>query len=134
MKGLIRSLFLSGLILYVALLIYPGMSYDGSFKTLLIASTALMLLNKIVKPMIKLLLLPINLITLGLFRWVAHVLTLFILVRIVTGFSISGFYFAGWEWNGFIVPAGQISLFASFVLASMTLSLIEAFLKWVLER
>ena len=133
MKGLLRSWFISALVLYVALAFYPGMSYDGTWQTLGVASGVLMLLNKFVKPMIKLLLLPINLITLGLFRWVAHVLTLFLLVRIVTGFEMSGFFFTGWEYNGFIVPAMQITLFMSFILGSIVISLIESAVKWVLS-
>lgn len=133
MKGLFRSWFISALVLYVALAVYPGMRYDGSWQTLAVASGVLMLLNRFVKPMIKLLLLPINLITLGLFRWVSHVFTLFLLAKIVSGFIVTGFFFTGIEYNGFIIPAMQITLLMSFILASVVISMIEAGVKWILS-
>ena len=133
MKGLIRGFFLSGLVLYLSVLIYPGMVYDGKVETLVIAAIALMLLNRIVKPLIKLFLLPINLITLGLFRWVAHVLTLFLLTRIVSGFGVVGFIFSGWESNGFVVPMFEVSTLMSYVLGSITIGLIASSIAWVLD-
>lgn len=133
MKGLIRGFFLSGLVLYLSVLIYPGMIYDGRLETLIIAAIALMLLNRIVKPLIKLFLLPINLITLGLFRWVAHVLTLFLLTRIVSGFGVVGFVFTGWESNGFVIPVFEVSTLMSYVLGSITIGVIASSISWILE-
>lgn len=124
---------MSALVLYFSLMVYPGMNYDGSIQTLLLAAVTLMLLNRIVKPLIKLFLLPINLITLGLFRWVANVATLFLLTRIVGGFQIVGFYFAGFESSGFVVPAIQISLLSSYILGSIVIGLFSTLFVWVLS-
>jgi len=134
MKFLLRGLFLSGLVLYVSLMVYPGMRYDGTLQTLVLAALALMLLNRIVKPLIKLFLLPINLITLGLFGWVAHVLTLFLLTQIVGGFQVIAFSFSGWESGGFVVPAMQINLLMSYVLGSVVISLVASIVAWVLSE
>ena len=133
MKSLMRGFFLSGLVLYLSVLVYPGLVYDGQLETLAIAAIALMLLNRIVKPLIKLFLLPINLITLGLFRWVAHVLTLFLLTRIVSGFAVVGFVFPGWESNGFVIPVFEVSLLMSYVLGSITIGLIASSISWLLD-
>lgn len=134
MKTILRALFINATILFLASRIYPGLLYDGQFKTLLLAAIALTVLNRFIKPVIKLLLLPINLITLGLFGWVAQVLTLFILTRLVSGFAVVGFYFVGWTSNGFVVPAMNISPFISYVLASITLSLLTQILGWLLRH
>lgn len=124
---------MNGLVLYAALLIYPGMVYDGSLQTLTIAAVTMMVLNRVVKPLIKLFLLPINLITLGLFRWVAHVATLFLLTRIVGGFKVVGFTFYGWEAGGFVAPQLEVSLLMSYVLGSCVIGALASFLRWILD-
>lgn len=134
MKSILRALFLNATVLFLASRIYPGLVYDGSFRTLLLAAIALTILNRFIKPVLKLLLLPINLITLGLFGWVAQVLTLFILTRLVPGFRVIPFFFPGWESNGFVVPSMHINLFISFILASITLSILSQALGWLLRH
>lgn len=134
MKTILRAVFVNLIVLYLAVLIYPGLVYDGTFKTLLLATIALTLLNRIVKPLIKLLLLPINLLTLGIFGWVAHVATLFILTRIVSGFSVIGFFFAGFNYNGFVAPPFNVSILASYILASVVISLVSGVVAWLLRR
>ncbi len=134
MKTILRAIFLNMVILYISIQIYGGLSYDGTLKTLFLATIALTLLNRIVKPIIKLLLLPINLITLGIFSWVAHVATLFILTRLVPGFLVTSYYFPGFEVDGFIAPPMQISLLASYVIASLTISLTASVIGWMLRK
>lgn len=134
MKTLLRAIFVNTLVLYLAILVFPGLLFDGTLKTLVISAVVLTLLNKIVKPLIKLFLLPINLLTLGVFGWVAHVATLFILTRVVSGIMIKGFYFPGWSANGFAVPALGISLLMAYVLASLTISLIANIISWLLRK
>ena len=134
MKTILRSVFLNMIVLYLAIRIFPGLKYDGTLRTLFLATLALTLLNKTAKPLIKLLLLPINLITLGVFGWVANVATLFILTRLVVGFAIIGFYFEGIDYQGFVVPAMQISLLMSFFLASITISFVASLVSWLLRK
>lgn len=134
MKTILRILFLNLIVMYLAFVIYPGLSYDGTLKTLLLAAAALTLLSRIVQPLIKLLLLPINLLTLGFFGWVTHVATLFLLTRAVKGVVVSAFYFQGFGYNGFTAPPMQISLLASYVLGSLTISLINSMISWLLRK
>lgn len=134
MKTLLRSIFLNSLYLYLSILWFPGLAFDGTVKTLVLAAVALTILNKIVKPLIKLLLLPINLITLGIFGWVANVATLFILTRLVAGFVVRGFYFPGMNLSGFVAPAFNVSTLAAYVLASMVISLTSSLVAWLLRK
>jgi putative membrane protein len=133
MKALLRSLFINVLVLYLAVLIFPGIIYNGQLETLLLASVTLTLLNNFVKPIIKLLLLPINLITLNLFAWVANVLMLFLVTSIVKGYQVVGFHFSGFIWQGFIIPAMDISQLFSFILASVLISIVVALIRWLLK-
>lgn len=121
-------------VLYLAVSIYPGLGFDGTIRTLLLATVALTLLNRIVKPLIKLLLLPINLLTLGIFGWVAHVATLFILTRVVDGFYVRGYSFPGLNLDGFVAPPMEFSAFASLIIGSMTISVIANIVSWLLRK
>ncbi len=134
MKTVLRSIFINSLVLYLAILVFPGLVFDGTLRTLVVAAVALTLLNKIVKPLIKLLLLPINLLTLGFFGWVAQVATLFILTRLVSGFQIRAFYFPGLNLSGFVAPAFNVSVLAAYVLASITIGLLSSGVRWLLRK
>ena len=134
MKTILRAIFLNMVVLYVATRVFGGLSYDGTFRTLILATIALTLLNRIVKPLIKLLLLPINLITLGFFGWVSHVATLFILTRLVEGFVVKSFYFEGFTYDGFVAPAMQISTLMSYIIASIVISVVASVVGWLLKK
>ena len=58
---------------------------------LLEAAVVLALVNLIVRPLVALLTLPINLLTLGLFGWVVSALMLWLTSAIVPGFHVAGF-------------------------------------------
>lgn len=134
MKTILRSIFINSLVLYLAILMFDGLVFDGTLKTLVIAAVTLTLLNKIVKPIIKLFLLPINVLTLGFFGWVANVVTLFILTRAVRGIGITGFYFPGFDISGFVAPSFNVSVLASFVLTSLIISLTHTLIVWLLRK
>ncbi|MDO8557629.1 MAG: phage holin family protein [bacterium] len=69
----------------LASLIIPGFVFTGSFKTLLFAGILLALANSIVRPILKLLSLPLIIITFGLFIVVINMVVL----KIVDYFFIS---------------------------------------------
>lgn len=133
MKSILRSLFVNALVLYLAARIFPGIAYNGQFKTLILAALALTLLNLIIRPVIKLLLLPINLITLNLFGWIVNVIMLFLVTVVVKGYQVVPFHFLGYSNAGFIIPAMDISLLVSYILASIVISALVSLLIWLLK-
>lgn len=134
MKIFLRHILINLLVLYFTDLFYPGFSLPHDFKTLLSASVIWLLLNKIVKPVIKLLLLPINLITLNLFSWVISLLTLFLLQTLVGGISITSYAFLGTNFNGFVIPPLFIGVFLSYVLTSTFLNTLHSFVFWLIRK
>ncbi len=62
----------------------------NDYKTAIIATIVLGLLNTFVKPVVKLFALPITILTLGLFLIVINTLMVFITARFVDGFAIDG--------------------------------------------
>lgn len=111
-----------------------GASFVGGYQTLVLATIALTLVNLLVKPLIKLLLLPINLITLGAFRWLVNVIALYLVTLLVPQFKISAFVFPGFFYQGFSVPSIHLGTFWVYVLASLFLSLTTSFLFWLTKK
>ena len=86
---------LSALGLMLVAYLIPGISV-GSFYTALIAALVLGLINAIIRPFVKLLSLPITLLTLGLFSLVINALMFWLVSKIVKDFMVAGFWAAFW--------------------------------------
>jgi uncharacterized membrane protein YvlD (DUF360 family) len=134
MKIFLRHVLINLLVLYLTDLFYPGFSILHDFKTLLSAAVIWLLLNKIVKPVIKLLLLPINLITLNLFSWAISLLTLFLLKLLVGGINIESYSFPGANFEGFVIPAMFIGVFLSYLITSTLLNTFHSFIFWLIRK
>lgn len=71
--------------------VLPGIGVS-SFYAALIAALVLGLANAIVRPIVSLLTLPINLITLGLFGLLVNALMFWLVSTVVKGFTVAGFW------------------------------------------
>lgn len=65
--------------------------YIGSFGSLLIMGMVLLLVNLILKPILMLITLPVNLLTLGLFSFVVNAWTIMIADYFVENINMGGF-------------------------------------------
>jgi len=89
MRILIKWLVMAASILAAAYFI-PGVTVDG-LKTALILAVVLGLINLIIKPILILVTLPVNILTLGLFTFVINALLILLASSIVKGFEVNGF-------------------------------------------
>ena len=86
---IIRWLLFAGALLFTAWLI-PGISF-ANFQTALLAAFVMGLVNIFIRPIILILTLPLNLITLGLFTFIINALMFLLVAKIVAGFIVTGF-------------------------------------------
>ncbi|MEK7555838.1 MAG: phage holin family protein [Patescibacteria group bacterium] len=82
--------FIVALSLLLAAYLVPGIAVT-SFYTALIVAVLLGVVNIVLKPILVVLTLPINLLTLGLFTFVINGFLFWFLSTIVKGFSVEGF-------------------------------------------
>jgi putative membrane protein len=111
MQLLLRLLINALAILLVAYFV-PGVMV-ASFLTALVVALVLGLLNVIIKPLLLILTLPINILTLGLFTLVINALLFWFASTFISGFSVSGF--AAAFFGALIVTA--VNFFAHRVIA-----------------
>lgn len=83
---------LSALAIMVAAYLLPGVSISGFFPAL-VAAVVIGLINTFIKPVLIILTLPINILTLGLFTLVINALLIMLASALVPGFAVAGF---GW--------------------------------------
>ncbi len=123
MKKLIVNLLATAASFYVAQYFLAGVQIDSTWSAYLITSLVFVLFNFFLAPIIKLLLLPINLLTLGLFRWLTNVLSLYIFDLAYDGIRITSFDYEPIANSLISLPAGHLSLFWVLVLSSLLMSL-----------
>lgn len=129
-----RTISINLLGIYLASQILNGIIvYVGGVSTLLLAALVIAIVNLFVRPIVNLLLLPINLITLGMFRWVSNLITLFMATRLIPNLQIHAFAFSGRDLGYLIIPPIQFSAFMAFVLATLTLTITFHFLYWLFQ-
>lgn len=92
MKILIHWL-VSGLVILVVAYILPGVVVSG-FLAALAAALLLGLINAFIRPVLLLLTLPINVLTLGFFTLVINTLMVLLAASLVPGFEVAGFWSA----------------------------------------
>lgn len=99
----------------VASMLIPGIRVD-SLSTALIAAGILGLINIFIKPVLIILTLPLNILTLGLFSFIINAFLLKLAAWFVSGFEVTGFFAAlfgalvislvSWLANRFIAAGG----------------------------
>lgn len=92
-KHQIFSWVLATLAVMAASFILPGASVDGIFTAFVVA-VVLGLINMFIKPVILILTLPINMLTLGLFSLVINAGLVMLVDRMIEGFSVDSFLWA----------------------------------------
>jgi len=89
---LIRWVLFALALLFTAWVV-PGISF-ANFQTALLAAFVMGLINLFIRPIILILTLPLNLLTLGLLTFIINALMLLLVAKMVAGFVITGFFAA----------------------------------------
>lgn len=130
----LRSIAINLASIYIVVqVLSETITYVGGFKTLLMAALAISVINLLIRPIINLLLLPINLITTGLFRWVANLVTLYLVTWLIPNLQIHAFSFPGANLQYIIIPAITFSAFGSFILVTLILTVVFHALYWLFQ-
>jgi putative membrane protein len=106
--------------IYLAAQVVPGIALRGKpLWPALLAGLVLALINAVVRPVLKIITLPLTLLTLGLFLFVLNAFCLWLTSAVVPGFDVHGFRAAflgallitlvSWALTVFLTDSGRIS-------------------------
>ena len=135
---MIRKLARLTLILSFCLIIHNqiwrNLDFNQQIGTIIKVSIILAFFEIILKPIIKLLLLPINILTLGAIRLVINTLGLYLASFILGNFSLQDISTTGSTWQGFNVPPFHFTNFFAYLVSSLTINLLLSLAAIILYR
>ena len=107
MKDFIIRVLVTGAVIFGIAYLLPSLLSVRDFQSAVLAALVLAIANALVRPVVLVLTIPINLLTLGLFTLVVNALMLYLVAEVVSGFVVVGFWQA-------IVAAILISAVSTF--------------------
>ncbi|MDX9873018.1 MAG: phage holin family protein, partial [Clostridia bacterium] len=107
MRKMLLRILINMLAFYTVGWVFPQVE-PGSWQVLLLAAVVLALINLLIRPIVLLLALPLNLVTLGLFTLIVNTWMVMLTSLFVSGFGITGF------WHS--LTAAVISIIYSIIL------------------
>ncbi len=134
MKSVLRRIIYYSVALFITAQALEGVTVNGGLGEYLIGGIVLTILFFLVKPILNIITLPLNIITFGLFSFLTNAIILYLLTVVVPNISINAFTHRGFSFLGFVTPKLQVNGFFAFIAASVTLSLIVGFLKWLIKK
>jgi len=131
MKNFFRNVLYNSFAIFFISQLLPGVKVYGGLPTYVLGGFALTLLLVLLKPILNILALPLNLITMGMFSFVVNVIIFYLLTVLVVGISVTSFTFPGYEYLGFIIPKIYVNTLFAFILVAFLQSVIVTFLGWL---
>lgn len=111
----------------------PAFVVVGGWVNILIAGGILALLMLFIRPIIKILFIPINFLTLGLVSWLVNVLVIYLLTLVAPNVSVIPWIYSGWTWQGFIIPSTTIPYLATLIIITFALTFVTQFLEHITD-
>lgn len=111
----------------------PGLELEGGLRTYFYSTLVFMLINALIVPVLKIMFLPLNLLTLGLFSWAVNVLALYLLTTVVPQVRIVSYFFSGTTINGFTIPPMDLNVLYVAIIASFVIGFTSHFLQWLIK-
>ncbi|OGH11459.1 MAG: hypothetical protein A3B38_01440 [Candidatus Levybacteria bacterium RIFCSPLOWO2_01_FULL_36_13] len=133
MKPFVRNSLFNAFSIFFLSQVLPGVHISGGIATYLFGGFALTVLFILLKPLLNILSMPLNLVTLGFFSFLTNVIIFYILTVLVIGISITSFTFPGISYVGFVIPPIYFNTLFAFVLVSFLQSICVSFLNWLID-
>ncbi|MBI2622262.1 phage holin family protein [Candidatus Microgenomates bacterium] len=131
MQSIIKKLTIVSFSLWLTSQIAQGLVINDGIITLIVAGFVLYLLERVLKPILQLVTLPISIATFGLFSLVINAVNLYVLTLLITNVKIVPFVFPGFSFAGFIIPALNFNQLGAFLAVAISLTVIKKVIKWI---
>lgn len=133
MKHIIRVFLFNVFALWLSSQILPTLTAPQGWQTILLAGFTLSMLMLIVKPILKILFIPINILTFGLLNWLINVIVIYLLTIFVPEIQVNTWTFPGGSWAGFVIPAIHFTYYTALIASSLLITIITDVLHYVSE-
>jgi putative membrane protein len=134
MKYLLRMAAFNVFALWMTTQLVPAFAVAGGIIGLFLAGFVLTILVLIVRPLLKILFIPITIITFGLLSWIINVIVLYLLTVLLPAVTVGPWTFPGMAWSGFTVPAVRFSYMATITIVALVVTGISNCLHYLSEE
>lgn len=134
MKFIAQSIILQAIALLLASYFLSGLTVTPGVQNYLFAGILLTAGEYILKPILKIISLPISIITFGLFSFVVNAAVLYLITQIYPVIQVSSFTTPQIPTKFFVIPSMHLNIFLSYALISATIYFISKFLSWFFDR
>ncbi len=134
MKKLLRLTLLFTFSLITANYVWGNLYFQNIPLSIIKTAFVLSIFEIILKPILKIILFPINLITLGLFRIVIDTLGLYLAVFLFSDFSLSAIHTSPTNFSGISIPEFNFVNFFTYLVTSVTIGLILNFFNFIIRK
>lgn len=133
MKSIIRNIFINSLSLFLTSVVFPGLLIEDMLLTVVLAGTFLTIINLTVKPLLSLVTLPLNFLTLGGFSWIINIAIIYLLIILLPNIKIVNFTFPGTDVLGFVIPRIDFTMLTGLIAVSLMVTFITNVIKWLIR-
>ena len=131
MKKILLYFIVTAVSLKLTESIIPGIEISNSTDGLLLVTIVFTIVNFTIKPLLKILSLPIEIATLGLFTIVINTVLLLFVDYLLVPLSIEGFWFPGIVYGPVIIAPTRVPAVLTALLGSVLISMISSTLLWL---
>lgn len=121
MRRIIRTFLLLTLALFLATQLYKGITVTGGGTSFFLAGLTLTIAHFIIRPIIKIISIPLTVLTLGIFSLFVNGITLFIVSYLYPSIIITAFTYPSFTLGSIITPSFHVPLFLSYTVISATI-------------
>ncbi|MBP9817761.1 phage holin family protein [Candidatus Shapirobacteria bacterium] len=133
MKKILKFTLLFSFALVCQNQFWQNFQFSHGVETIIKVALIYTIFELFLKPILKLLLLPINLLTLGLFRLVINTVGLYLAVFFLADFAVNDINLPSQSIYGLALPQIQFGGFLSFLINSFSTNIIVGFFKFILK-
>lgn len=133
LKSWLRLYAVHLLSLWITTLVISGFIITGSMQTFLVAGLVFWALRIFIHPILKILLLPINLLTANIMAWLLHLLTLYVLVALIPQITITAFTLPSYQIGSLTTPSYHLTAFMTALSSAFILNFVTRILNWFLN-
>ncbi len=134
MKRFIRIFVVEAVVLYFVSYVTTGLVFKNGTGSLIFTAFALGLASLFIKPIINLLLLPLNLLTFGVFRFLTNAITLYLVDLVLAEFTVTNFFLKGYKGELVVIPSfGLPTGIFSYLAFSFLISFTTTVIYWLLN-
>lgn len=134
MKSLLRNTAINAFVLSLLPSIFKGFAITGGITTLVIGGFILTFMTIFLRPILKIITLPLNLVTFGAFSFIINAFLIYLLTIFVPQISIKTLEFPGLSFMGFVIPKVAFNQFLSYIVSSIVFSSIVGLIHWIIKK